>query len=105
MGWEQRRGKPYYYRKVRDGRRVRSEYIGPPGERTQLFADLDQLDRERRAIEATERQLRRAMFADPPELASLVEQARVAVVSALEQAGYHQHKRQWRKKRGTKETA
>ena len=35
MGWELRRGKPVYYRKVRDGRRVRSVYCesGERGER------------------------------------------------------------------------
>jgi hypothetical protein len=107
MGWEWRKGKPYYYRKVRDGKRVRSEYIGPPGDRARLFMSLDQLDRARRQQEAAEKQQARQalaeLIADPPELVELVEQARAAVAAALEAAGYHQHKRgEWRKKRAQK---
>ena len=45
MGWELRRGKPAYYRKVREGRRVRSVYCGG-GERGERAA---REDAERRA--------------------------------------------------------
>ncbi len=45
MGWEMRRGKRVYYRKVRDGQRVRSVYCGS-GERGERAA---REDAERRA--------------------------------------------------------
>lgn len=40
MGWEMRRGKRVYYRKVREGRRVRSVYCGT-GERGEQAARED----------------------------------------------------------------
>jgi hypothetical protein len=39
----------------------------------------------------------------PPELVALLAEARRAVAEALAAAGYHQHKRQWRKKRASKD--
>ena len=44
MGWEIRRGKQAYYRKVRDGRRVSSVYCGP-GERGERAAREDEEQR------------------------------------------------------------
>jgi hypothetical protein len=41
MGWELRRGKLVYYRKVRDGKRVRSVYCGT-GERGERAAREDE---------------------------------------------------------------
>jgi hypothetical protein len=46
VGWETRRGKPVYYRKVREGARVRSVYCGP-GERGERAA---REDAQRRAL-------------------------------------------------------
>ena len=43
MGWETRRGKRVYYRKVREGRRVRSFYCGS-GERGEAEVALRGLD-------------------------------------------------------------
>src|SRR5689334_23783428 len=98
MGWEYRKGKPYYYRKERQGNRVVSTYFGT-GDRADLFAELDQIDRERRQQEALERQIARSQFAElaavPAELTLLLAEARSEVARALTVAGYHQHKRQW----------
>jgi hypothetical protein len=103
MGWETRRGHTYYYRKERQGCRVVSTYCGC-GEIATLFAELDALDRERRQQERAVNQAARAKFAElaatPPELVILLAEARAAVAEALTAAGYHQHKRQWRKRRG-----
>jgi hypothetical protein len=107
MGWEERRGHIYYYRKERQGRRVISNYCGR-GELATLFAEVDLLDRQRRKQNAMERQIARNEFADlatdPPELTRLLVEARAAVAAALSAAGYHQHKRgEWRKRRAKKE--
>lgn len=105
MAYESRNGRQYYYRKVwRDGT-CRSEYIGS-GETAALIAQLDSVDQERRQLEAAQQRQARAEFAElartPPELAALLSDARRATAEALEAAGYHQHKRQWRKQRGNK---
>jgi len=44
MGWETRGNGSYYYRKVRDGGRVRSEYVGA-GMLAEALAGLDEIDR------------------------------------------------------------
>jgi hypothetical protein len=44
MGWELRRGKRVYYRKVREARRVRSVYCGS-GERGEAAAREDEARR------------------------------------------------------------
>ena len=44
MGWEERRGRPYYYRSVREGKRVRKEY-GGGGALGKLAAQIDELER------------------------------------------------------------
>ena len=50
MGWEERRGRLYYYRSVRQGKRVRKEYVGG-GTLGQLAAELDELERLQREEE------------------------------------------------------
>ena len=57
MGWELRRGKRVYYRKVREGSRVRSIYCGS-GERGETAALEDE---ERRAALAQESRRRDAL--------------------------------------------
>ena len=98
MGWETRGGRTYYYQKHRIGGRVVSEYVGG-GEFSQLVAEVDALDR-------AERQERRAQFlADrqrQKELDAQVDQACAAcseaIAAALEAAGFHRHKGQWRRR-------
>lgn len=108
MGWELRKGKPYYYQKERQGNKVVSRYIGA-GPLAPLIAEITQLDRERRKHQRTEVQIVRNELAelatDAPELTLLLADARSAVEQALQAAGYHQHKRgEWRKQRAKKET-
>ena len=52
MGWEMRRGKLVCYRKVREGRRVRSVYCGP-GERGERAAREDEERRRAKPAAAT----------------------------------------------------
>ena len=99
MGWETRGNGSYYYRKVRDGSRVRSEYVGA-GLVAEAMAEIDDIGRfsdahERATWAATvqaERDAERAIN----ESAEVAETLTAAVLIA---AGYHTHRRQWRRQR------
>jgi hypothetical protein len=101
MGWEQRRNGRYYYRKVRVGRICRSEYVGQ-GYVAELAASLDKRVRQaaiakssaRRRAEQQERKVDQALN-DYRQLVQAVVGAHLLV------AGFHQHKRQWRRQRTT----
>ena len=99
MGWEQRGNNSYYYKKEREGSRVRSVYVGR-GEVAQMVsklqsssAELEKLMRAKRAIEANELERVEATLDRAIELSQLFSQAALLV------AGFHTHKRQWRRKR------
>lgn len=102
MSWEQRRGRSYYYRKVREGGRVRSKYVGT-GIVAQICAGDDDAKRRDRATQrAADRATRQAEAQVDRQLAG-VESAIAAMTHAtLFAAGYHQHKGQWRKRRHEK---
>jgi hypothetical protein len=100
MGWETRGNGRYYYRKVRDGGRVRSEYIGA-GVVAELLAEADDRGRQRRQLEDEAR--RAEVDAERHTAATLAEVDRMVqtmTAAALIAAGYHTHRRQWRRQRG-----
>ncbi len=106
MAWETRqRGGHYYTRSVREGGRVRREYIGTC-ETAALIAAHDVRDREARMIaraaERAERERIGRADAARAELDALVDSlARLTLVAA----GYHRHHRgEWRKRRAHQET-
>jgi hypothetical protein len=92
----------YYYRNVRIGKRVRSEYVGS-GETAELIAQLDQHDITLRALERFEKKLALVIFrqhaAPPPALDAYSAAVRGTVADVLGRLGFHRHKRQWRRKR------
>ena len=100
MAWEKRGGKLYYYRSIRDGERVRKEYVGT-GEMAEVLARGDELirrkqaeehDRDRAEVECIE------TFTAP-----VVELLKVSITLAraeLVAAGYHRYKGEWRLRRG-----
>lgn len=99
MGWEQRRGRSYYYRKVREGGRVRSEYMGG-GTYAQRCAEIDGSDRQERAAKrAVERATRQAEATVDRQLADAESALSAMTHAALVAAGCHQHKGQWRRRR------
>ena len=99
MGWEERSGRQYYYRKRREGQRVISEYIGT-GEFAELAATLDALIRmEREAELEVWRQEREAEQKIVAEMEKLAEAVRVLTAAALLGTGHRTHKGQWRRKR------
>jgi len=97
---EKRNGHVYYYKSRRDGEKVRKVYVGA-GDFAHLAAKLDETERLRREEEAAywdaerERLERSAAF-----LQELTEAAKVLTRAYLLASGFHQHKGQWRRKRG-----
>ena len=99
MGWEQRGNNSYYYKKEREGSRVKSVYVGR-GEIAHMIsqfesssADLEKLMRAKKSIEADELERVEATLDRAIELTQLYTEA------ALLTAGFHTHHRQWRRKR------
>lgn len=99
MGWEQRGTFKYYYRKERDGSRVKSVYVGR-GEIAHMVANL----------QSTSGLFERALrIACPPQTEQLrdedakLEHACRLIDSithaSLLAAGFHMHRRQWRRTR------
>ena len=102
MAWDQRPcGRRYYTRSVREGGRVRKEYVGG-GPVAELVAQMDALERQEREQERRERREERARHAalEAP-LTQLCEATDLLAQVALVAADYHRHKGQWRKRRGT----
>jgi len=99
MSIETRGNNRYFYTKRRVGRRVVSTYVsgGSLGVLMYRVHQHEQQDRaEQRRAWAAERAKLEAADALLAELATVVHELMVATLHAN---GYHQHKRQWRKKR------
>ena len=97
MGWEQKRGRWYYYRKRRVGGKVRSEYVGS-GAVAQLCAELDECGRRERAAQrAADQATQQAEAVIDRQLADAESALREMTHATLVAAGCHRHKGQWRK--------
>jgi hypothetical protein len=99
MGWEQRNGKRYYYRKIRQGRRVISEYVGA-GEVAESLLELDQFDRAQKTYF---RSIWKDQKVEVTNLDKNINQLgkvfRSMTRASLLTSGYHPHKGQWRRTR------
>jgi hypothetical protein len=102
MAWETRGNGRYYYRKVRAGRRVVSEYVGS-GEVAQLIAQLEEVRQEQGIWEQMKQKAEReALEADQAvdreldRIGGLVRSLQAAVLLVND---YHTHKGQWRRRR------
>lgn len=100
MAWETRKGRRYYYEKVREGERVVSRFVGSGflGECAATHAQYQRQERmqQRIAIRA-EREEIDALDGDVAAVYSGIETLTRAVLTL---AGYHQHDRgHWRKRR------
>ena len=99
MGWEERRGRSYYYRSVRVGKRVRKEYVGG-GTLGQLAAELDELERlQREEEEVSWREERERLERSAGFLQELEEAAQILIRAELLVAGFHKRKGEWRRLR------
>jgi hypothetical protein len=95
MGWD--RG--YYYRSRKVNGRVVREYVGT-GRIAELAAQLDAINRQKREQEQAAWRAEKARLAAlDADIAALIEVTDLAAATALLAAGFHQHKRQWRRKR------
>jgi hypothetical protein len=99
MSWERRGNNQYYYKKEREGSRVKSVYVGR-GEMADMISafessakELENLMGEKRSIEALESQKTESVLDRANDLVELFTQAELLV------AGFHTHHRQWRRKR------
>ena len=98
MGIEARRnGNFYYYRKRRVGNKVISEYVGK-GEVMQFEAALQE-HRKREREQKREAMLAANLAEIDMQLDQLEHRLKLRVSSSLLLAGFHRHKRQWRKRR------
>ena len=99
MGWEQRGNNRYYYRKEREGLKVRSVYVGR-GEIAQMISNLQThspaLERIARTIKSPEQVKFEECEAALNEAADFM---RIVTEGALLAGGFHTHHRQWRRKR------
>ena len=99
MGWELRNGKRYYYRKLRRGRRVVSEYVGT-GEFIELSLGIIEFDRvEKIQARTAWREQKEEMKKLNEDFNQLAEVINSMVRASLLVAGYHPHKGQWRRNR------
>ena len=89
----------YWYRSVREGKRVRTEYIGSD-ERAQFAAACDserqqELQRQRSELQALAAQ----EGSGDKAVDAIVAQLKAVTDNALTASGYHNHSGTWRKKR------
>ena len=99
MALEQRNGNLYYYRSVREGKRVRRVYCGA-GEGALLMARLDELERLERDEEAKrERVALEDLGALSEPVEEVSEAAEVLARAHLVAAGYRRVKGEWRLRR------
>ena len=98
MGWEQRGNNSYYYKKEREGSRVKSVYVGR-GEIAHMVAQLQstsatrELARTMKSPEVIKAEKAEAALDQASDLIELITEA------SLLAAGFHTHHRQWRRKR------
>ena len=99
MGWEQRGNNSYYYKKEREGSRVRSVYVGR-GEIAHMVSKLqsssfvlEKFARTMKSPDVIKAEKAEAALEQACDLIQLITQA------ALLAAGYHTHHRQWRRQR------
>jgi hypothetical protein len=106
MGVEARHksGQLYFYKKRREGNRVISEYVGG-GQLVVLAEGQAQIERERKEREREEVHAARMSMAEiDQQLDSFSRMVDSLMEAHLVALGFHQHKRQWRKKRNGRQT-
>lgn len=99
MAWERRGGKIYYYAKVRRGGRVVSLYLGRGHSGQLAEAQVAEARQAAALARSSAREERGALDEIDRHLAEATGALGVAAAELLRQAGLHQHKGTWRRKR------
>jgi hypothetical protein len=99
MGWEQRGTFQYFYKKEREGSRVKSIYVGR-GDLAQLSAKFCAMQQDECRL-MNQKLGREQGLLEAFDSVNLEMERAVKTITeaALIAAGFHQHKRQWRKRR------
>lgn len=100
MGFEARRnGNLYYYQKRRDGNRVVSEYggSGKVADFAERRAEIDRRHKQQEREQA--RAERMSLIEIDKTLDTFGSMVDTLMTAELLMSGYHQHKRQWRRRR------
>jgi hypothetical protein len=99
MGIESRKGRLYYYEKRREGSRVVSEYVGG-GVLADLAERRARIERARREAERERLRREQISMADiDREIEAASDLIDLLTKASLLTAGFHDHKRQWRRRR------
>jgi hypothetical protein len=101
VSWERReRGGRYYTKSRRINGRIERQYVGT-GPFAEFVAQMDALKRQRREEQIRAwREEREHLEALDRSLKELHEAAKVLTQATLLAAGFHQHRGEWRKRRG-----
>ncbi|MDO9545933.1 MAG: hypothetical protein Q7J07_04175 [Pelolinea sp.] len=95
MGWEERKGRKYYYHKTRIGSHVQSFYMG---KNIQTYI-IHSIIQERRREEEAYRTMVKNEKKKDNEINAYHELVNQLANAVLVLNGYHTHKGEWRKKR------
>lgn len=99
MAWEKRGNRLYYYRKIREGPRVVSQYTGT-GEYALLLSKLDREETQAREYNRAQWKKQKAETENiDRDIEQLEKNINACVRAMLLTYGYHPHKGQWRKTR------
>ena len=97
MGWEQRGNSSYYYRKEREGSRVKSVYVG----RGEIAHMIGEVQSSSPLVEKLARTMKSRDTVEQEGVDASLDHLRFQVQTLTEGllllSGFHTHKRQWRK--------
>jgi hypothetical protein len=97
VSWERRKGSSYYYRGIREGKRVRKVYLGGAPEAVAAA----RVDAERRVHEQAERTARAEVEQLDAQMDRMCRVVQRLMTAVLYSEGFHRHDRgEWRKRRG-----
>ena len=99
MGWKTIHGRRYFYKSERVGGRVQTTYVGA-GESGLLMSLLHSEDRAEAEAEREEKRAEREEYdAEDRAVSEWFDGVQAMADAAMIAAGFHKHKRQWRRKR------
>ena len=99
MGWKRINGRRYFYKSQREGSRVKTTYFGAeePG---LLMSEIVAKEQLERAAERSERRAEReSIESEDHAVSDWFDEVQAVADSAMESAGFHKHRGQWRRKR------